>query len=98
MNIYHQEDGIIFRKVEGEAGISYIAVDLNEIGDDTKGLLVRHGDPRTGNCGYYPISLLYSGKEARIKAASRNGKRPPSESWVKRTRRLLRTHGFQPIH
>lgn len=98
VSVYHQEEGVVFRKITGEEGISYIAVDLADIGEDKNDLLVRHGDPEKGYCGYYPIKLLYADRGVRQRAAVKARKRAPSEYWVNRTRRLLETHGLQPIH
>ncbi len=96
INIYHEPNGVIFKRVEGESGISYLAVDLADI-EDGKGLLVRHGDPRTGRCGYYPLTLIYSDTSKRIEIAEKHARRPPNEDWVHRTRQYLETQGVS-IH
>jgi hypothetical protein len=98
--VYHEENGLIFRKLEGETGISYISVPLEELKwtDTTKGLLVRHGNPFTGQCGYYPLSLLFVTPDKREEVAIRNQKRPPSEDWVKRTLDNLQCEGIPILH
>src|SRR5690606_14238255 len=42
--------------------------------------LVRHGHP--GNCGYYPLALLFATKEKRRDGASNPNRTPPSQEWV----------------
>lgn len=85
MNVYHEEKGIVFRKLEAETGISYISVCLDDPSlTSLHGLLVRHGNPFTGECGYYPLSLLLSSENKRVEIAEKIGKRPPSEFWVNR--------------
>ena len=34
VSVYHQDEVVVFRKITGEEGISYIAVDLADIGED----------------------------------------------------------------
>ncbi len=95
VNVYHQEEGLVFRKITGEEGISYIAVDLADIGEDKNDLLVRHGDPERGYCGYYPVKLLYADRGVRQRAAIKARKRAPGEYWVHRQRRALEASGFK---
>lgn len=93
MNVYHQETGVIFKKLEAESGISYVSVDINDPElTSLHGLLVRHGNPHSGECGYYPLSLLLSNESKRIEIAEKIGKRPPSEYWVSRTLQELKDH------
>jgi len=96
-HIYHEEDGLVFHKVEADTGISYLSVPITEV-TDPQGLLVRHGNPVTGHCGYYPVSLVFANPEQRAAAAARRAKRPPNERWIDRTRALLETHGLQTVH
>ncbi|QTH80503.1 hypothetical protein PA10_00305 [Pseudomonas phage pPa_SNUABM_DT01] len=102
MNVYHEQEGLVFRKIKGEAGISYIAVPVEQVPDTTKevpyDLLVRHGNPHTGNCGYYPLSLLLATPDRRWYAAQRANKRPPTEEWVRRTLIALEFGGLPVIH
>ena len=95
VNVYHQEEGVVFRKISGEEGISYITVDLTDIGEDKNDLLVRHGDPEKGYCGYYPVKLLYADRGVRQRAAVKARKRAPSEYWVRRQRLALEEAGFK---
>ncbi len=96
INIYHEEEGLVFKKIQADTGISYLSIPVEEV-DDARDLLVRHGTPEKG-CGYYPVGLLFEERTVRRKVANRLSKRPPNETWVNRTRRLLETHGLQPIH
>lgn len=93
MNVYHAPHGVLFRKLEGEEGISYIAVDLEEVGGDLAGLLVRHGNPDKG-CGYYPASLIMADETKREKVAQLHQKRKPSERWVNRMQETLKEQGI----
>lgn len=95
VNVYYQPDGILFRKIVGEEGISYIAVDMDDVGDDVSGLLVRHGNPDSGSCGHYPLTLLYADRGVRQRAAIKARKRAPSEYWVRRQKQLLEEAGFK---
>lgn len=95
VNVYHQEEGVVFRKITGEEGISYITVDLTDIGEDKNDLMVRHGDPEKGYCGYYPVKLLYADRGVRQRAAVKARKRAPSEYWVCRQRLALEEAGFK---
>lgn len=95
VNVYHQEEGLIFRKITAESGISYIAVDLADIDEVYDDLLVRHGDPEKGHCGYYPIKLLYADRGVRQRAAAKARKRAPGEYWVRRQRLALEEAGFK---
>lgn len=93
MNVYHEPQGLLFRKLEGEVGISYVAIDPEETDGDLTGLLVRHGRPDTG-CGYYPASLVMADPELRDKVARVKGKRKPSESWINHIRNRLNESGI----
>ncbi len=95
VSVYHQEEGVVFRKITGEEGISYIAVDLADISEDKNDLLVRHGDPERGYCGYYPVKLLYADRGVRQRAAVKARKRAPGEYWVRRQRLALEEAGFK---
>ncbi|MNH65411.1 hypothetical protein D3C73_174200 [compost metagenome] len=99
-HVYHEEQGLIFRKLEADTGISYISVPLEELKwvDTVKGLLVRHGNPFTGQCGYYPLSLLFVTPDKREEVALRNQKRPPDEGWVRRTLDNLQIEGLEILH
>ncbi|MNZ52698.1 hypothetical protein D3C78_705550 [compost metagenome] len=101
MNVYHEREGLIFRKIEGEEGISYISVPVEELQDSidlSRDLLVRHGNPSTGHCGYYPLSLLTATPDRRYSAAQKARKRPPSEDWVRRTLMALEFGGLRVLH
>lgn len=101
IHVYHEERGLIFRKHEADTGISYVAVPLEELvwpEESMKGLLVRHGNPHTGECGYYPLSLLLVTPNKRHEIASKNRKRPPNEGWVQRMLDELKCEGLTLIH
>lgn len=53
---------------------------------------VRHGNPRTGKCGYYPLPLLFGALADRLQAATEQGKRPPAERWVRHVRGKVETN------
>lgn len=91
------EEGLVFIKVQADTGITYVSVDPQAY-TDTQQLLVRHGNPETGRCGYYPVSLLLANTHARRQAAYRRGKRPPSENWVETCVKLLSEAGAAFIH
>lgn len=91
MTVDHRP-GVIFEKVQADSGITYLAVDpAAAVKPD--GLLVRHGSPETGQCGYYPLSLLLRDESVRQKKAEALGKRPPTANWVHRTRQALMDAG-----
>jgi hypothetical protein len=98
--VYHEEQGLIFRKFQADTGISYIAVPIEELDDQEplKGLLVRHGNPYTGQCGYYPLSLLLVTPNKRHEVAQKQHKRPPNENWVQRILNDLKDEGLKLIH
>lgn len=96
VNVYHDEEGLVFKKIQADSGISYLSIPVEEV-DDARDLLVRHGSPAKG-CGYYPVGLLFEERTVRRKVADRLSKRPPNESWVGRMRNLLEQQGLQPIH
>lgn len=96
--VYHEHCGEVFRKIEGEAGISYISIPLNEISMISRDLLVRHGNPSNGRCGYYPLQLLFTTPDYREYVAQKSRKRPPSENWVQRMREELEHAGLKAIH
>ena len=55
--------------------------------------LVRHGEGSTAR--YYPLPLLFLGKDARIRSAIDGGHPPINERWVrKQQRRLLAAAGL----
>lgn len=95
VNVFH-DDGSVFLKLEADTGISYIAVELDEITKETdnRSLLVRHGNPEKGTCGYYPLMLLFATPERRFKAARKANKRPPSEYWVGKMKNMLTESGM----
>lgn len=97
INVYHEPYGLVFQKVEGDTGISYLSIPVKEV-EDISGLLVRHGDPRSGRCGYYPVTLLFTDQSKRSEIAAKLDKRPPSETWVERTRNALETNGLKVLH
>lgn len=99
VNVFH-DTGEVFIKLEADTGISYIAVDLEEISQETdnRALLVRHGNPEKGTCGYYPLMLLFATPERRFKAARKANKRPPSEYWVGRVKEELAMSGLKTLH
>lgn len=99
VNVFH-DDGSVFLKLEADTGISYIAVELDEITKETdnRSLLVRHGNPEKGACGYYPLMLLFATPERRFKAARKANKRPPSEYWVNRMKEDLNYKGLPTLH
>lgn len=78
----HHHEGVLFQKVAADTGITYVAVDPAEIKHMDRRLLVRHGDPEKGSCGYYPAWLLVAGDETRKRIAQEKGKRPPHHSWI----------------
>lgn len=85
MNIVHDSEGLVFEKHHGDAGITYMSVPIDVvISGPFEGLLVRHGDAGTGECGYYPLSLILSSPEFRAKVAQLKQKRPPNERWVRK--------------
>lgn len=85
MNIFHDAEGLVFEKHQADTGISYLAVPLdNVMNGPFDGLLVRHGDAGTGECGYYPLSLILSSPFVRAKIAQSKQKRPPNERWVRK--------------
>lgn len=90
--IDHQ-DGVIFNKVQADTGITYMAVDPAEVKQPERGLLVRHGRPENGQCGYYPLYLLLESDSYRRNKAKQLGKRPPTPEWVQRTRAVLADAG-----
>lgn len=94
INVYHEPEGVIFRKIQADSGISYIAIPVEEIDEVSRDLLVRHGNPETGHCGYYPLGLLLVDSTTRRKVAACSRKRPPSETWVSRTKQLLQAEGL----
>lgn len=97
--VYHEEQGLIFRKFQADTGISYVSVPVEDLGtEDMKGLLVRHGNPFTGQCGYYPLSLLLVTPRKRHEVAAKLHKRPPNEEWVKRTLTALECEGVKLLH
>lgn len=101
INVYHEPDGQVFRKIQAESGITYLAVDLDEIPEDldeARDLLVRHGNPDTGRCGYYPLSLLVATPATRGFIAWKSGKKPPSDFWVRKTLEVLKANGIRVIH
>jgi hypothetical protein len=100
IQVYHEENGLIFRKHEADTGISYIAVPIEELEPEEplKGLLVRHGNPHTGQCGYYPLSLLLTTPDKRYEIASKQHKRPPNENWVQRILSDLKCEGLKLVH
>ncbi|MNO12927.1 hypothetical protein D3C76_25450 [compost metagenome] len=101
MNVYHEPAGLIFRKIQGEEGISYISIpveDLNECVDPGRELLVRHGNPVTGRCGYYPLGLLFATPDHRERIARKSNKRPPAEGWVRNTLQILEEEGVKVLH
>jgi len=93
MNVYHEPNGLLFRKLEGEVGISYVAIDPDEVDGNLTGLLVRHGSPESG-CGYYPASLVMADSELREKVAAVKGRRKPSERWIGQIRNRLIESGI----
>jgi hypothetical protein len=101
INIYHERHGVVFRKIQADSGISYIAVDLEDIPEDlinARDLLVRHGTVTGGQCGYYPLSLLLVAPVKRLTVANKAGKKPPSENWVRRTLSALQANGVPVLH
>lgn len=100
IHVYHEENGLIFRKLQADSGISYIAVPLEEVEEEPtiKGLLVRHGNPYTGQCGYYPLSLLLVTPDKRYEIAEKQHKRPPNEGWVQRMLSDLKSEGLKLVH
>ncbi|MNP89183.1 hypothetical protein D3C85_15870 [compost metagenome] len=97
MNVYHEEGGLVFRKIQADTGISYLSVPVEEVKVGNPELLVRHGDPESGSCGYYPLRLIFTNRDVRIAVAAKSGKRPPHEGWVVRTRNALTANGIS-IH
>lgn len=96
-NVYHEEEGVVFKKIQSDSGISYLSIPLEEV-DDANGLLVRHGNPSSGHCGYYPVPLLFVDRTVRKTVAAKLSRRPPNEFWVGRVRQFLESQGLQPIH
>lgn len=94
----HHHDGILFTKVEADTGITYMAVDPTEVKVLDHDLLVRHGDPTSGNCGYYPLWLLATTREVRRRIANNRGKRPPQEVWVEKMKTTLVASGVSVLH
>lgn len=92
VSVDHQP-GVVFTKFQAETGITYLAIEPSEVVAPAKGLLVRHGSPETGQCGYYPLYLLLSPEPVRQIKAEALGKRPPSVDWVNRTRKVLADAG-----
>lgn len=85
MNIFHDTEGLVFEKHQADTGISYLAVPIGDVIEGPfDGLLVRHGDADTGECGYYPLSLILSSPYVRAKIAAIKQKRPPNERWVRK--------------
>jgi hypothetical protein len=74
-------DGVLFVKVEADSGITYLAVEPSTTTELTRDLLVRHGDPTSGQCGYYPAWLLFENDLTRVSKANRLNKRPPQPGW-----------------
>ncbi|MCY1284368.1 hypothetical protein D9M68_18310 [compost metagenome] len=100
-NVYHERYGIVFRKIQADSGISYIAVSPSDVPEDldsARDLLVRHGTVDGGRCGYYPLSLLVATPVKRYIVANKAGKKPPSESWVRRTLTALEANGIRVLH
>lgn len=94
--VYHEEHGLIFRKFEADTGISYLSVPIEDLKEEpVKGLLVRHGNPFTGQCGYYPLSLLFATRDDRREVAQKHHRKPPRESWVRQTLYALQSHGVE---
>lgn len=93
VNVDHH-DGLIFQKVEADTGITYMAIDPEEVTAPDRSLLVRHGRPETGRCGYYPLYLLLESDAFRFRKAASLGKRPPKPEWVEKTRRQLHEAGI----
>jgi len=92
VNVDHH-DGIIFQKVEADSGITYMAINPEEVTVLDRSLLVRHGRPETGRCGYYPLYLLLESEAFRFRKAASLGKRPPKLEWVEKTRKQLADAG-----
>jgi hypothetical protein len=100
-NVYHEPYGVVFRKIQAESGISYLAVNIDDVPEDldsARDLLVRHGTPYDGRCGYYPLSLLVAPATTRSTVANKAGKKPPSENWVRRTINSLEANGLHIVH
>lgn len=94
VSVYHDEDGLVFRKYQADSGISYIAVPEDQIDLDDTSQLVRHGNPGSGNCGYYPLNLLFKSRRVQVAAAAKQKRRPPPMHWVSYARQFLRSHGI----
>jgi hypothetical protein len=92
INVDHQ-DGVVFAKVQADTGITYVAVDPTEVKQPDRGLLVRHGRPENGQCGYYPLYLILESDSFRRTKAKSLGKRPPTPEWVAKIRTTLAEAG-----
>lgn len=88
-------EGMVFNKYQADSGITYFPVDPSEASPTDRSLLVRHGNPETGRCGYYPLWLIFRDKEARLIAAAEARKRPPSECWVNHIKTQLEEAGVR---
>lgn len=97
MKVYHEPHGYIFRKLTGEEGISYVSVPDDQVTLADRTLLVRHGDIESGECGYYPLYLIYRDEEFRQVKAQSVGKRPPSVGWVAHVQFKLDSVGLLPL-
>lgn len=99
MNInVHHHDGVMFVKSQADTGITYISVDPTDVDQVSTDLLVRHGDPESGRCGYYPVWLLLASETTRARQAYKRSKQPPSENWVDRAKKTLADAGASFIH
>lgn len=88
------EDGLVFIKCQGETGITYKSLDVQELDVLDRAYLVRHGSPDSGRCGYYPVWLVLAPQAVRVEKAHEARKRPPSLEWVQRTRQVLAESGI----